>query len=77
MRKNRLPEVSFVLRIWCEADVGPENAAEMRGRIEHAASGETVHFADFAEVEAFVCGWVKETPESAESRLPDRQWRLP
>ncbi len=59
-------ETSFIVRIWWENSTAA--APILRGRIEHAASGEFVYFDNFSALEKFMRQWsggLLETSEEA------------
>lgn len=55
MAVSQLRDASFVVRIWWEY---PTNGAPLlRGRVEHAPSGEAVYFEEFQTLVSFLYEW--------------------
>lgn len=57
-------ETSFVVRIWWEHSTAA--APALRGRIEHAASGEFVYFDNFSALENFIRQWTGSLLETSD-----------
>jgi hypothetical protein len=65
-------KASFVVRIWWEHSTVAVPA--MRGRIEHAASGEFVYFDSFSTLEKFIQKWTDALHETSdETQTQDKK----
>jgi hypothetical protein len=54
----------FIIRLWKEE--GEEASIEYRGRVQHALSGETRHFRDWATLLEFLMAQLEQGGEPAE-----------
>jgi hypothetical protein len=50
---TRAPATSFIVRLWNDV----ESAPEMRGEIEHIATGERRFFLDYASLLSLIDSW--------------------
>lgn len=54
----------FIVRLWCEQQATPETAAQYRGMVQHAATGDKVYLSNITELTQHIAAYLNESHPS-------------